>query len=264
MYQHKKISLAITSCKRLHLLSRVLKAFTVFCEDIDIIDNVIFFDDSSTEEDKVKMEILLSELFPNQNKIITHFYKDSFNDTYRHARILNNLREKLIETNTEYFFLLEDDYLFVDFFRISENINLLEEYPEYGYAGFAQSFKKFPDHIKPKQIGEYWEWYYDKNQTLNCNLFLDESSAIQQIIPDIWMTYINWPSFTLRPGTHHVGRFLSIGEFSTSYDRDNMRTELEFAIRWSKKYKSLFHKRFHIVNLGFDSSTSAYNLNNCE
>lgn len=264
MYGNKKISLAITSCKRLHLLSRVLKAFTVFCEDMHIIDNVIFFDDSSTEEDKLKMGVLLSELFPAQNRIITHFYKDSFNDTYRHARILNNLREKLIETNTEYFFLLEDDYLFVDFFRISENINLLEEYPEYGYAGFAQSFKKFPDHIKPKQIGEYWEWYYDKSQALNCNLFLDESSAIQQIIPDIWMTYINWPSFTLRPGTHHVERFLSIGEFSTTYDRDNMRTELEFAIRWSEKYKSLFHKRFHIINLGFDSSTSAYNLNNCE
>ena len=264
MYGNKKISLAITSCKRLHLLSRVLKAFTVFCEDMTIIDNVIFFDDSSTEDDKLKMGVLLSELFPAQNRIITHFYKDSFNDTYRHARILNNLREKLIETNTEYFFLLEDDYLFVDFFRISENINLLEEYPEYGYAGFAQSFKKFPDHIKPKQIGEYWEWYYDKNQALNCNLFLDESSAIQQIIPDIWMTYINWPSFTLRPGTHHVERFLSIGEFSTTYDRDNMRTELEFAIRWSEKYKSLFHKRFHIINLGFDSSTSAYNLNNCE
>ena len=83
-------------------------------------------------------------------------------------------------------------------------------------------------------------------------------------MPDLWMTYINWPSFTLRPGTHHVERFLSIGEFSTTYDRDNMRTELEFAIRWSEKYKSLFHKRFHIVNLGFDSSTSAYNLNNCE
>jgi len=264
MYNNKKISLAITSCKRLHLLRRVLKAFTVFCKDIEIIDNVIFFDDSSSDSDKEEMEKILAELFSKQNRIVTHFYKESFSDTYRHARILNNLREKLIETETDYFFLLEDDYLFVDFFNISENINLLEEYPEYGYAGFAQSFKKFPEDIKPKEIGEYWEWYYDENQSLNCNLFMDESSAIQQIIPDIWMTYINWPSFTLRPGTHHVERFLSIGEFSTDYDRDNMRTELEFAIRWSKKYKSLFHKRFHIINLGFDSSVSAYNLNDCE
>lgn len=264
MYNNKNVSLAITSCKRLHMLRRVLKAFKVFCEDLNIIDNIIFFDDSSTDMDKVQMKILLDELFPEQNKIVTHFYKESFNDTYRHARILNNLREKLQETKSDYLFLLEDDYLFVDFFRISENIDLLEQYPEYGYAGFAQSYKKFPEHIKPKEIGDYWEWYYDPNQPINCNLFLDESAAIQQLIPDLWMTYINWPSFTLRPGTHHVERFLSIGEFSTDYDRDNMRTELEFAIRWSKKYKSLFHKRFHIINLGFDSSASAYNLNNCE
>lgn len=264
MYKDKRISLAITSCKRLPLLRRVLKAFSVFCNDLDIIDNLIFFDDSSTEDEKNEMENILTELFPNQNRLITHFYKDSFSDTYRHSRILNELRKKLVETGSDYFFLLEDDYLFVDFFNISENIELLEEYPEYGYAGFAQSFKKFPDWIKPKEIGDYWEWYYDKDQELNCNLFMDESSAIQQIIPDIWMTYINWPSFTLRPGTHHVQRFLSIGEFSTDYDRENMRTELDFAIRWSKKYKSLFHKRFHIVNLGFDSSLSAYNLNNCE
>lgn len=264
MYKNKKISLAVTSCKRLHLLRRVLKAFHVFCKDLEIIDSVIFFDDSSSEQDKKEMEILLEELFPKQDRIFINLYPNSFNDTYRHARILNLLREKLKETNSDYFFLLEDDYLFVDFFRIGENIDLLEEYSEYGYAGFAQSYKKFPDHIKPTEIGDYWEWFYDPNQKINCNLFMDETSAIQNLIPDLWMTYINWPSFSLRPGTHHVERFLGIGEFSTDYDRENMRTELEFAIRWSQKYKSLVHKRFHIINLGFDSSTSAYNLNKSE
>ena len=264
MYKGKKVSLAITSCKRIHFLKRVLKAFHVFCKDLEIIDSVIFFDDSSPEGDKAEMEIILSETFTNQKKIITHLYPESFNDTYRHSRILNLLRNKLIETSTDYLFLLEDDYLFIDFFRIGENIDLLEENEEYGYAGFAQSYKKFPDHIKPKEFGDYWEWYYDPTQPINCNLFLDESSAIQNLTPGLWMTYINWPSFTLRPGTHNVEKLLSIGEFSTDYDRETMRTELEFAIRWSKKFKSLFHKRFHIINLGFDSSTSAYNLNNCE
>ena len=54
------------------------------------------------------------------------------------------------------------------------------------------------------------------------------------------------------------------GEFSTDYDRETMRVELEFAIRWSKKFRALNHKRFHIINLGFDQSMSAYNLNGCE
>ena len=84
MYKNKIISLSITSCKRIHLLTRVLKAFTVFCEDFENIDNVIFIDDSSSDEDKVNMEKLLHELFPNKNIIIQHFYQDSFPDNYRH------------------------------------------------------------------------------------------------------------------------------------------------------------------------------------
>ena len=264
MYRQKKIGLAITSCKRIHFLRRVLKAFNVFCSDQDLIDSVLFFDDSSSENDKREMEGILSEIFHSQEKIITHLYPDSFTDTYRHSRILNLLRERLTENKIDYFFILEDDYLFVDFFRISETIDLLEDFPEYGYVGFAQSYKKFPAHIKPKEIGDYWEWFYDPNQPINCNLFLDDTSAIQTLIPDLWLTYINWPSFSLRPGTHNASKFLEIGEFSTSYDRNFMRTELEFAIRWSQKFKSLCHKRFHIINLGFDSSTSAYSLNNCE
>jgi hypothetical protein len=264
MYKEKKISLAVTSCKRLHLLKRVLDAFAVFCKDIEIIDSVIFFDDSSTDQEKQEMERILKELFPHKQLHINHIFPDSFPDNYRHSRILNLLREELKSNSIDYFFLLEDDYLFVDFFSIIENINLLETYPEYGYAGFAQAFKKFPDHIIPNEIGDYWEWVFDEAQPINCNLFIDKTSAIQNLIPDLWLTYINWPSFTLRPGTHHAERFLSIGEFSTSYDQNIMRTELEFAIRWSKNYKSLFHKRFHIVNLGFDSATSAYTLNNCK
>ena len=52
------------------MLNRVLKAFTVFCEDMDIIDNVIFFDDSSTDLHKFEMERILHDLFPNQNSLL--------------------------------------------------------------------------------------------------------------------------------------------------------------------------------------------------
>jgi hypothetical protein len=57
---------------------------------------------------------------------------------------------------------------------------------------------------------------------------------------------------------------LSIGEFSTTFNPNETKVELEFAERWSKKYKSLCHKRFHIINLGFEPSTSAYTINKSE
>ena len=262
MIGNKSVSLAITSSRRIHLLRMALKSFTVFCKDLPNIDNVMFFDDSSSTEDKKEMEELIDRLFPNQNKSVTHFYPESFPDGYRHSRILNTLRRRLIEAGTDYFFLLEDDYLFVNHFSVSETIDLLEKNEEYAYAGFSQSYKNFPEHINPKIIGDWWEWYYDPNLPINCSLFLDDVSACQTMIPNFWMYYINWPSFSLRPGTHHVGRFLSVGEFSTSYDTENMRTELEFSIRWAKKYKSLFHRDFFVVNLAWEASKSSYSLNN--
>lgn len=265
MIDGKIISLSITSCKRLPMLKRVLRAFTLFCEDADIIDNIIFFDDSSSEKDKAEMELLLYSLFPAKNIIIEHFYPDSFPDSYRHSRILNRWREVLIETNTDYCFHLEDDYLFVDFFSIDEGLSALAEGgDEYAYVGYFQSLKRFPIEYQPKTIGNFWEWIYKPELPINEHLFNDEVGAIQSLNGnDFWMMYINWPSFSLRPGIHVVEKLLSIGEFSTEYDIDNMRTELEFAIRWSKKYKTLCHNKFMVINLAWDESQSSYTLNNC-
>jgi hypothetical protein len=267
MIDGKIVSLSITSSKRLAMLERVLRAFSVFCEDLHVIDNIIFFDDSSTEEEKKKMEIMLNVLFPAQNKIIQHFYSDSFNDAYRHSRILNAWREKLIETNTEYCFHLEDDYLFVDFFDLETGIKVLDLKDDCGYVGYFQSYKKFPKEHQPFVIEvnkvKFWEWIYKSDIPLNEHLFLDEAGAIQTLNGNgYWMMYINWPHFSLRPGIHNVQKLLSIGEFSTSYDTNTMRTELEFSIRWAKKWKTYCHEKFMVVNLAWDESQSSYTLNN--
>ena len=82
MFQNKRVSLTIMSCKRIHLLRRVLKAFSVFCSDLHIIDEIIFFDDSSTHEEKKEMESLLEVYFSDQKKSITHFDNNSFPDDY--------------------------------------------------------------------------------------------------------------------------------------------------------------------------------------
>ena len=267
MINGKIVSLSITSSRRLPMLERVLKAFSVFCNDLHIIDNIIFFDDSSTEEEKKKMETILNFRFPVQKKIIKHFYPDSFPDAYRHSRILNEWREKLIETNTEYCFHLEDDYMFLDFFDLETGIKVLDTKEECGYVGYFQSYKKFPKEYQPKTFEvnniKFWEWIYLPEKELNESLFLDEAGAIQTLQGNgYWMMYINWPHFSLRPGMHNVQKLLSVGEFSTSYDMSTMRTELEFSIRWAKQWKTYCHEKFMVVNLAWDESQSAYTLNN--
>jgi hypothetical protein len=251
------------------MLKRVLKAFVVFCKDIELIDNIIFFDDSSSVEDKKEMEDLLLQLFPSKNLIIEHFYPDSFTDSYRHSRILNRWREILIETNTDYCFHLEDDYMFVDFFDLNTGVRVLNFNEDCGYVGYFQSYKNFPDEFQPRifKINDirFWEWIYIPSLPINENLFQDETGAIQALNgEDYWMMYINWPHFSLRPGIHDVKKLLTVGEFSVNYDTNTMRTELEFAIRWSKKFKTLCHEKFMVINLAWDESQSSYTLNNCK
>ena len=264
MYREKKISLSITSCKRWGLLERVLKAFKVFCKDSHVIDKILFYDDSSTDEEKRAMESLLEQLFPDHDRIITHFYPDSFGHNYRHSGVLNDLRDKLRNFEIDYTLHLEDDYLFVNHFSICESVDLLETYTEYGQVHFHCGWLNFPPEITPKEIGNYYEWVYLEDKGLLESLFLDECSAIRsQRGSWYWQTFTNWPYFSLRPSLTNVEKFLSVDDYSTNFDPTLTSTEFEFAARWGeKKYKTLVSKYNHIIDLGLDPSISAYHLNN--
>jgi hypothetical protein len=261
MYKEKKISVTITSSRRLSLLERVLRSFKIFCKDFELIDIVIFFDDSSTSDEKLAMENLLSEIFVQQQKVITHYYPESISHSYRHAAIMNDLREKLRENNIDYTFHLEDDWLFINHFSLSECIDLLEEYPIYGQVGLNSSWKNFPDWINVVEIGNYWEWVYFPDRHLRENLFMDDAAAIQTLKGVwYWQTYINWPHFTLQPSIINCERLLSCGKFSIDYNGDTS-LELEFAKEWIKRFKTLTSKNLHIYNLDIDRTMSAYELN---
>jgi hypothetical protein len=114
----------------------------------------------------------------------------------------------------------------------------------------------------PRIIGDFWEWYYSEKHKLNESLFLDEVE-IKYLPEGYWVNYINWPYFSLRPGVHHVKKLLSVGDFSTTYDREKTSVELEFAIRWKNMgYKSMMCKHFTSLHTGQDPELSAYKINN--
>jgi glutamine amidotransferase len=77
----------------------------------------------------------------------------------------------------------------------------------YAYFGYSQCFKKFPDRIKHGEYENYWEWYYDPNLPLNCNLFTTSrdhlnGSSIPLIsikIPKLVMLFLYASSFLACP-----------------------------------------------------------------
>ena len=273
-YNGKKVSIVITSCKRFHLLRRALYGLSACCEDLNIVDEILFFDDRSSIEDRQEMLKLFGEHF---DKIPVHYlffgeysFKPEFKN-YRHAMVLNTVRRRLIEMNSDYYLHLEDDYQYMTSFRLSDSIDVLSKHQEYAYVCHYQNWKHFPKEYNIKWVDNFWEWYYDPNLPMNMAMFEDKILALQEAtlspheyVHRTWIRYQNWPHYSLRPGVHDVKKFLSIGEFSTDYDINTTSVEFEFALRWIQKYKTLCVKNFHILNLApnftINSEASAYQL----
>lgn len=262
MYKGKKVILTTTSCRRPSLLYRAIKSFGIFCQDKNIIDEIYYLDDSSSNSDR-QSAIEWYHKFVGKPVVFRFVERDTFPDNYRHARMLNIWRDCIISSKTDYVFHLEDDHQFYNMFTIGQPIDIMTEYPEYGYMGYCHSWKNFPVSMMPKKIiGDFWETVYFDDRPINEHLFLDDVQAMHTG-PDWWMYYLNWPYFSLRPGVYDVQKLLSVGPFSTTYDREKISVELEFAIRWKNKgYKSMMCKYFTSLHTGQDPSLSAYTLNN--
>jgi hypothetical protein len=262
MYKGKKVILTTTACKRPELLYAAIKSFSIFCIDKHVIDEIHYYDDSSSDQDR-DMAMTTYNQFISRPIEFRFFGPDSFPDNYRHARILNWWLHGIKESNADYVFHLEDDHQFYNMFTIREPIDIMENYPWYAYMGYCQSWKNFPDNMQPREvIGNFWEYVYFDDRPVNDLLFLDDVMAMHTS-PNWWMYYINWPYFSLRPGVHDAKKLISVGPFSTTYDRQSTSVELEFAIRWKNMgYKSMMCKHFTSLHTGQNPELSAYKINN--
>jgi hypothetical protein len=250
------ISLTITTCKRYSLFKKTIESFKHYCLDSDLINEIFHYDDSSSIEDRVLMYSDLRSLFPN---IIIHsipFDSLNFSNGKRHMEIMKIWKSNNEKHKLDYVFHLEDDWLFTEFFNLTDSINLLKDNDDIAMVGFSWEKKDFPSEIFiPKQIGDFWEWYYSDNHEINEPLFLD--TVEMKYLPDsFWVKYINWPYFGFRPAVHDVKKLSVLDTFNSNMDS----FELEFAIRYSKLYKSFLHNKRICYHIG--DGISSYNLNN--
>jgi hypothetical protein len=235
-----------------------IKSFSICCHDKHIISEIHWLDDSSCESDRLDMYNTLKSNFENVS-IIKHFFnKNDISNKNRHSVIMNKWLNIINKSNSDYVFHLEDDWRFYSLFNISDAITLNKNNPVYTYIGFSKSFPNFPVEYYPKNIfNDFWETVYDESKPLRDNLFVDFVNGIKYDI-NCWITYLNWPYFSLTPGVHNSRKLLDVGEFNINSD-PTLGFELEFAIRYKDAgYKSAMHKNFICKHIG---EISAYNLN---
>jgi len=249
----ERIALTITSCKRYNLLLKTVTSFHKHCIDRNIISDIIFYDDSSEFSDRIKMSSDMMSIFPNTNIEFKFFHKNSFKTNKRHMEIMKIWKEDI--KKYDYVFHLEDDWEFIEDFCLKDAIDIMKNEKDYAMIGFSWKEKKYPkDFYIPRKIKEYWEWYYSDKHDLLESLFIDEVEM--ELLPeDEWVNYINWPYFGFRPAIHDVKKISKLETFNDSMDS----FELEFAIRYSKLYKSLLHVKRICYHIGDESSS--YNLN---
>lgn len=249
-------ALTITTCKRLNLFKITIQSFAEKCLDLNVFDMIIHYDDDSSAEDRLEMIKIFTELFPD--KFIAHRYFDSNTLTgkKRHMKIMNIWKKDVETHNIDYVFHLEDDFDFIKKFSVQPAISLLGDSPDVEYVGYSQPIRDFPSEYSVEVKGSFWQWFYDKDKPLCSKLFLDKVEMSNHKHPDFWCYYINWPYFSTRPGVHDVSKLKKLEPFRDS----DISFELEFAIRYSKLFKSFSHVDRICNHIGVGES--AYSLNN--
>lgn len=252
------IALTITSCKRLEFFFKTINSLTENMIDIDKVDIILHYDDSSSEEDRQKMNSLLTKSFPGKIIATKYFEKDYIKSSNRHMEIMNHWKNDLKKLNVKYVFHTEDDWLYNKRFSINESIRIFEMRGDVAYVSYSQQLRDFPSDMQPNQIiDNFWEWVYLEDRRIQDLLFLDTVEMQSTDIPGYWCYYINWPYFGFRPGVHHVDRISTLDDFNNSEES----FELEFAKRYAKKFKSFCYIQKVCEHLGWRESDSSYNLN---
>ena len=249
------IALTITSCKRLELFLKTIDSLSNNLIDKELIELIIHYDDSSSNEDRSVMSTKLQEKFPN-TRILRKFYqKDCIQSDKRHRHIMRDWMSNIQSLNIEYVFHIEDDWLFEHNFNLTDALDILKNNPEVALVGFAQLLRNPPlEFEKPKQIGNFWQWIYMADRPTQDLLFMDYDEMSKSEIPGYWCYFINWPYFSFRPGLHDVKKLSQLNNFS----EEGESFELEFAKEFAKKFKSYNHITRICRHIG---DISSYKLN---
>ena len=269
--QNKKITLTITTCKRLDLFTRTINSFINCCKDILLIDDFICIDDNSSDEDRKQMK----SLYP----FFTYIFKDETLKSHIHSM---NMIIEIVKS--EYILHLEDDWLFCQRFDyITKSLEILNQKniinidtipedqnindKEIAQVLFNKNYIEIPDDTRHVHGGYLC-------QTKNNNKYIIHeyynSYSNKEKFDKITDKYkghnnIYWPHFSFRPSIFKTEIFKKIGRYN---EKTNF-FEMEYAKRFvDNNYISCFFNMYptkHIGKLTFESNNdkpNAYSLNN--
>lgn len=230
-----RVTLTITSCKRLDLFKKTVNSFINCCTDVHIISRWVCVDDNSDEQDRREMK----KLYP-----FFDFYWKTPQEK-GHPQSMNILRSKV---DTPYIFHLEDDWLFIsrrDY--LSDALEVLGEDGRVkqclinrGYAErqndidivggaykVASSGLRYFVHEMPSNAEEKAAWALKHGTNVkHCNY---------------------WPHYSFRPSLFSARVWKELGEF----DEGVSHFERDYSIRYARRgWQSAFLEGVYCLHTG--------------
>jgi GR25 family glycosyltransferase involved in LPS biosynthesis len=247
-----KVTVTMTSCKRLNLFTQTVNSFINCCKDIELVDEWICVDDNSSQQDREEMKAL----YP----FMTFIFKS--HEEKGHPRSMNIIRDKV---STPYIFHMEDDWRFFEPREyISQCLEILGQDPKIGQCLINKNYSEIGTDkinggifkVTPSGLRYYiHEFCHTKEQQ---EVFTKKHGAGPNC------SY--WPHFSFRPSLIRTHILKELGRF----DENISHFEMEYSNRYvNKGYISAFLEAIYCTHIGrltserFDKSKlNAYDLNN--
>lgn len=224
-----KITLTITTCKRLELFKQTIKSFFSNCLDTDLIQEIIIIDDSSSINDIKDMQYFLKD-YKYKITIISGNQKN-------HALSLNVLFSKV---KTDYIFHLEDDWEFKKGDLIRQAFQIIDDN------------KNIKSVIMRNWIEQGAKNQIKKMTKAGIKYYIHNYNGLRFVKGNI-NTY---PGYSLNPSLQNIKEIRDIGEFE-----NKELFELRFAYNYySNGFLIGMTSQDYCKHIG--GALSAYKLNN--
>jgi GR25 family glycosyltransferase involved in LPS biosynthesis/glycosyltransferase involved in cell wall biosynthesis len=253
--KHPRVTLTITTCRRLDLFEQTMDSFLTHCLDRDQIDRWICIDDGSPAKDRRRMQ----ERYP-----FFEFILKPRRDA-GHARSLNMLRD---EVSSPLWLHLEDDWrFFIDDHYVTRARAVLADDPSIAQVLFNRNYA---EKLDDRDVGGGFPKRTEADRTpyrlhQHANPGTSEYHDAVNALPVGRGSNIWWPNFSLRPSIMRTKVIKKLGPFNEEADH----FELDLARRFTAAgLRSAFFDKTTCVHLGplsvdrgSDRRPNAYALN---
>ncbi len=248
-----EVTLAVTSCRRLHLFEATMNSFLNCCDDVDRIGRWICIDDNSSPADRARMR----ERYP--------FFEFVFKgpDERGHAQSIDQLRSLV---TSEYWLHLEDDWhFFVRDRYVSKAIAILEHDPRIGQVLFNRNYGETLD---CRAIAGGMVRSTDDGVRYRLHDYAagdDERAETTRALAPGVLSNAWWPHFSLRPSIVRTAALAELGACTGSAGHFELELAKGYTARGSA---SAFFDAINCLHLGpltsehaARSRPNAYDLN---